>query len=182
MSDFITRLSSAKETAHSGPIGKRRSSFVLYNILVRCYGLAFECLLNEANRKTLEALVRNQPSEGRGRWTLQNSDVFLLVCRYVFPRNGTGRGELSNASRYASAMREAAKQNMSQERFSTVLCEDGGIQKLFLARPLKTTEIKTKTLHLDRSIVIHKNLVFTLTLRRLPDNNYEVIAQKDAAP
>ena len=163
--------------AHAGPIGKRHSSFELYDLLAKCYALANRCKKPEAFEE-LSRLLREQPCEGKGRWVLKTSDEFLLVCRYVFPRKGHGRGELTNASRYAHCLRQAEKRNIPPHELASWLRENGGVNALFLRRPLIRKTVKTKTLYLAEQIEVWKNKPFTLTLKRLPDNRYEVLEVK----
>lgn len=162
--------------AYAGPIGKRHSSFALYDLLAGCMALAERCRRNPADLAELEALVREQPSAGKGRWTLRTSDEYLLVCRFVFPRTGTGKGELSNASRYAHCLREAAKRKLRSHELSAWLRENGGINALYLRRPLTRITVFTKTLRLTESIEVPKQGEFTLTLRRTPENTFDVVA------
>jgi hypothetical protein len=163
-----------REIAHAGPIGKRHSSFELYDLLQKCMALAIRCR-DPREFEALENAIREQPSEGKGRWVLRTSDEYLLVCRYVFPRSGHGKGELSNASRYASCLRQAAQRQIRSSELAAWLRENGGINALFLRRPLKRRSVCTKVLHLTESIEVPKDREFTLTLRRTPENTFEVI-------
>lgn len=162
--------------AHAGPIGKRHSSFALYDLLAKCMELVERCRRSPADLSELEALVREQPSEGKGRWVLKTSDEYLLVCRFVFPRRGTSKGELSNASRYAHCLREAAKRQIWPGELSGWLKQHGGINALYLRRPLTRTAVFAKTLRLTESIEVPKEGEFTLTLRRTPENAFEVVS------
>lgn len=174
-SDFINRICALKDEAHAGPIGKRQSSFDLYRVLVGCYRLALQCRLQQEDADALRRLVREEACDGKGRWTLPGSDEFILVCRYVFPRASKGKGELANASRYAAAMREAEKRQMTPEDLADFLKNKGGVNALYLTRPLDRTDIQTKTLYLDRTITVSKHHSFTLTLKRMDDNRFEVV-------
>lgn len=174
-SEFLEHLHALKQKAYAGPIGKRQSSFELYGILSECYALALQSRRNETEGEALRLLVRNEKCDGKGRWTLRASDEFILVCRYVFPRRGAGKGELSNASRYAAALREAFKRQMAPTDFATFLKDRGGINALYLSRPLERGDVQTKTLYLDRQITASKDAAFSLTLRRMSDNRFEVL-------
>jgi hypothetical protein len=44
-----------------------------------------------------------------------------------------------------------------------------------MTRPLDRTDIQTKTLYLDRTITVSKHHSFTLTLKRMDDNRFEVV-------
>lgn len=172
---FLDRIRALKNEAYAGPIGKRQSSFDLYRVLVGCYSAALQARLREDDADELRRLVREEACDGKGRWTLPGSDEFILVCRYVFPRSGNGRGELANASRYAAALREAEKRQMTPDALADFLKNKGGVNALYLTRPLDRTDVQTKTLYLDRTITVSKNNQFTITLKRMEDNRFEVI-------
>jgi hypothetical protein len=164
-----------KGEAHAGPVGKRQSSFVLYNLLSGCMALAKRAQTNAVEALELRDLVRDEQTSGKGRWTLKSSDVYTVVCRYVFPRTGDARRELSNASRYAHALREAAKREIAPEELTEWLSTKGGVNALFLTRPDLRSTVLTKTLYLSEQIEVKKDVAFTLKLRRLPNNVYEVL-------
>lgn len=173
---FLDRIRALKQQAYAGPIGKRQSSRELYGIITGCYEAAIQARRDPTDAEQLRQLVRGEASSGKGRWVLRNSDEFILVCRYVFPRKGDGKGELANASRYAAAMREAEKRQMAPADLASFLKDHGGINALYLTRPLERGDVRTKTLYLDRQITAPKHGEFSLTLRRLPNNRFEVLS------
>lgn len=163
-----------RKIAESGPIGKRHSSFALYDLLAKCMALTERCHRNPQDRKELDSLLRLQPRVGNRRYIEKGSDEYTLVCRFVFAQD-RGRAEHSNSSRYAAALRQAAERQIGSADLADVLRNKGGINALFLRRPLDRTDIKTKCLHLARTIEAPKGKPFTLTLRRLPDNTFDVL-------
>lgn len=165
-----------REIAEKGPIGKRHSSFALYDILAKCMALANRCRRSLKDRDELVGLLRLQPHTGkRGRYIEKASDEYTLVCRFVFAED-RGSAERSNSSRYAMALRQAAERQIGSDDLVDVLRNKGGINALFLRRPLDRADVVTKCLNLARSIEAPKGKKFTLTLRRLPDNTYDVLA------
>ncbi|WP_147707818.1 hypothetical protein [Microvirga massiliensis] len=122
----------------------------------------------------LQRLFLDQPRSGNRRYIENGSDEFTLVCRFVFAdlRSGTER---SNASRYAHCLREAAKRQIGSATLVEFLKEEGGINALFLGRPLSRQTVTTKTLRLTEPITVGKGVKFTVTLIRNPDNTYSVI-------
>lgn len=170
-----------RRAAHAGPIGKRQSSFTLYAMLADCMALAQRASVGSAGYDELVALVREQPHEGKGRWTLKGSDEYIVVCRYVFP-TGSRSAERANASRYAHALREAAKRRIYPHELAGWLSEHGGINALFLARPGARRTVTTKTLYLSRQIEARDGEAFSIVLRRRTDNLYDVLSGPSAAP
>lgn len=161
--------------AHAGPIGKRHSSFALYDLLAKCMALTNRCLRSPQDRAELEQLFLAQPHYGNRRYIENGSDEYLLVCRFVFP-DGLRKGERTNASRYAHCLREAAKRQIRSNELSAWLKENGGVNALYLRRPLTRTTLCRKTLYLTESIEVPKEGEFTLTLRPTPDGWFDVVA------
>lgn len=175
ISEIVAEAKRLRSMAHAGPIGKRHSSFELYDLLALCMALADRCRMDRGNGIALRDLVRGAaPKNVKGRWVERASDEYLLVCRYVFP-NGSRSAERSNASRYAHALREAAKQQIRPDNLVEVLKTNGGINALYLRRPLDASTVATKTLHLSSTITVTKGQAFSLTLRRNADNTFEVL-------
>ena len=164
-----------RRIAVKGPIGKRHSSFALYDLLGKCMALIERCQREPKDRTDLDTLLRDQPRPGNRRYIEKGSDEYTLVCRYVFA-DGRGRAEHANSSRYALALRQAAERQIGSADIVDVLRNKGGINALFLRRPLDRPDVKTKCLHLARAIEAPKGQSFTLTLRRRLDNTYDVIS------
>jgi hypothetical protein len=173
-------IEALKRAAHAGPIGKRHSSFELYDLLAGCMRVAERCQRDWRARAELEQFFLSQPAVGR-RYVEKGSDEFVLVCRTVFP-TGSRAAERSNASRYAHCLREAAKRQIPSSELSRVLRSEGGLNALYMARPLTRTTVSTKCLNLTESVTVPKAGSFTLTLRRTADNRYEVLRDEREEP
>lgn len=163
-----------RRIAESGPIGKRQSSFDLYNLLGRCMGLAERCSGGVAFEE-MRSLVSSQPGLGNRRYVERASDEFTLVCRFVFGNLRSKSAERSNASRYAHCLREARKRGLSGSTLASHLRDNGGINALFLGRPVVAKYVSTKSLRLTRSVSVLKGGIVRLVIRHLPDNTYEVL-------
>lgn len=167
-----------RKIAESGPIGKRHSSLELYELLAGCMALAERCRNDDANAE-LRRLVAQQPRTGNRRYVERQSDEYSLVCRFVFSDLRSAKAERSNASRYAHALRQAAISGLTSATLVAKLATDGGINNLFLRRPLSAANVTTRSLQLDRPITVEKGRPFCLTLRRTTDNRYEVLDHSD---
>jgi len=176
VNDVVEEARRLRHTAITGPIGKRQSSFVLYQLLRDCYVLARRCERDPVSRNAILNLFNEQRANSR-RYIEHDSDSYTLVCRYVFP-TGSRSAERSNASRYATCLREAEKLQLTGADFVAKLKDHGGINALFLSRPLERTTVTTKSLRLAQAITVSKGEPFTLTLRRNADNTYEVLGQQ----
>lgn len=164
-----------RRIAEAGPIGKRHSSFELYDLLGGCMRLAERCRDRTAFEE-IRNLVLARPAVGRrAPYIERGSDEFILVCRFVFANLRSASAERSNASRYAHALRHAHSLGIGGGQIAAHLRENGGINALFLRRPLAARNVTTKCLTLTQSVTIEKGSVVRLTLRRLPDNTYEVL-------
>jgi hypothetical protein len=168
-----------RRAAESGPIGKRHSSFELYGLLAHCMALAHRCRDNAAERTELEHLVLSHPAQGNRRFIEKSSDEYHLICRHVFTNGATRPGERSNASRYAHALREANRRQIDPDDLVETLKQGGGINALFLRRPLAARSLTTKCLRLEDAITVPKHESFTLTLRRTPENTFIVIRSSE---
>jgi len=166
--------------AEAGPIGKRHSSFELYNLLAQCMALAERC---EAGNEygELRSLVAKRPKQGRNRtYVERGSDSFILVCRFVFGDLKTSAAQRSNASRYAHCLRQAQKCGIASGQLAQHLAHNGGVNALFLVRPLMRTNVTTKCLNLTESVTVPKDRPVTLTLQRTDDNRFRVLSVVDA--
>lgn len=164
-----------RASAEAGPVGKRKSSFELYAILGQCMALAERCKTGDEFDE-MRRLVAQQPTANSRRYVEKGSDHYTLVCRFVFANLKSPGAEGSNASRYAHCMRQANKAGIKPEALADHLRTKGGINALFLRRPLEAATVTTKCLALATVITVIKGEPFTLRLRRLPDNTYEVLS------
>lgn len=176
LESIVAQATRLRNTAHTAPIGKRQASFVLYSMLGECMDLALRCRREPGAAALLRLKFAEQDLRGRNRrYVERGSDEFTLVCRYVFP-TGSRAAERANASRYAHTLRQADQRGIEPTGLAAWLGQNGGVNALFLARPLDRNTVRTKTLYLDRQIEIGKDATFTLTLRRRVDNCFEVVA------
>lgn len=165
--------------AEAGPIGKRHTSFELYELLGKCMGLAERCTPSTVDYDELRRLVISN-RDGRNRRYLERaSDEFILVCRFVFGGLKSAATERSNASRYACSLRQAQSIGLTSATLAEHLRDKGGVNALFLHRPLAARRVSTKILHLDRAVDMPKNALVRLTLRRLPDGTFEVVTYEN---
>lgn len=162
-----------RQRAEAGPIGKRHSSFELYALLADCMALAERCRDGQEYEALRMATVL-QGGCGNRRFVERGSDEYQLVCRYVFFDTNMKR-EHANANRYAHALREAARQQINSRTLNEHLRTRGGINALFLARPLVARQATTRTLHLAEPITVPKGIPFTLSLSRRLDGSFDVI-------
>lgn len=167
-----------RRVAEAGPIGKRYSSFELYDLLAKCSALASRCAAGDANRE-LRALVAAGHARGRNRvYAERGSDEFSLVCRYVFGdlRSASASAERSNASRYAAALRQARRIGVTAEALAKYLKERGGVNSLFLARPVSARSVRTRLLYLTDSVEIPKTGRVKITIERAANGRFSVVA------
>ena len=148
---------------------KKLASFRLYALLAPCLELCERCGRDPVERDDLHALFMSQPHEGNRRYVERGSDIYTLVCRYVF--NGTSG---TNIWRYACALREASKLQIGSGQLEGWMRDNGGINALFFRRPIEMRTTCLKTLRLDRAAAMPRDHAFTLTLRWQTDNSFQV--------
>jgi hypothetical protein len=174
MDSVAAQAHELRKIAEAGPIGKRHSSFELYRLLGQCAVLADRCATGQENAE-LRSLVAQRSQRGHRTWVERGSDEFTLVCRFVFGDLRSKGAERSNASRYAHCLRQARRLGIKSPDLAHHLSEQGGVNALFLVRPLEATSVMTKCLNLTTSISVPKAEPITLTLQRTSDNRYEVL-------
>lgn len=171
-----------RAAAEAGPIGKRQSSMELYRLLASCMALGKRCMADQDDRSEMRRLVSGQGIKGQRRYVEAQSHPYLLVTRYVFHNLKSSSGDRSNASRYAKALLQADKMNLGPNELAKFMWDNGGVNALYLSRPLDAATVTTKFLHLKRSVTVPKQGTITLKLRRTIDNRYEVLEEStDAA-
>lgn len=164
-----------RQRAEAGPIGKRHSSFELYALLADCMALAERVAADEKEFNELRmSMTLRGVDGGPRRYVERDSDEYILVCRYVFS-DGNASKERSNASRYAHALREAARQQINSRTLNEHLRTKGGVNALFLRRPLSARTSTIKTLYLTEAITVPKGCPFTVSLSRRIDGSFDVI-------
>lgn len=179
MTSVAEEASRIQGMAAAGPVGKRRTSVELYKVLVACAALAERCAEGD-DYQELRRIARDQPRHGQNRrYVERRSDEYTLVCRIVFGDLKSRSAERSNASRYAHSLREAKRTGINASLLFQHLRDNGGINGLFLRRPLAATSVTTKTLYLTDSITVPKGVAVHLVLRREADNRFNVLEQKN---
>lgn len=169
---IIAAANTLRDRAEAGPIGKRHSSFELYALLADCMALADRCR-EPAEYETLRMALVMQGGSGNRRFIERQSDEYQLVCRYVFFDRNMKR-EHGNANRYAAALREAARHQIRSADLNEHLRTKGGVNALFLTRPLTAMSSTLKTLYLAEAVTVPKAGRFTLTLERRSDGAFLV--------
>lgn len=178
MTDIIRLAMKARADAvlvvdrHTNP-SQKAASLALYNVMGTCMELCERCTDPEEKQR-LHALFLEQPKTGNRRFVEKGSDIFVLVCRYVFTET-----DRTNAMRYASALREASKLNLSSADLPEHMKKNGGVNALYFRRPLNACRVKTKCLRLSTTIDFSRDKPFMMILRWRDDNTFEVIEQKE---
>lgn len=166
--------------ADAGPIGKRHSSFELYALLAGCMALAERCRDPEEYETLRMAVAMRGGNGGPRRYVERNSDAYTLVCRFVFDDHDKGvrkSTDRSSSSRYAHTLREADRLGFDSRSIYDQLRHHGGVNALFLLRPLEARTCTLKTLYLAKAITVPKHGEFTLTLSRNSDGSFAVASE-----
>lgn len=162
---------------HVNP-SQKQASLALYDVLAPCLELCERCERDANEQAELERLFADQPRQGNRRYVEKASDIYVLVCRFVFTET-----DRTNAMRYACALREAGRRQIGSTDLADWLRSNGGVNALYFSRPLDTRVVGSKTLHLHSRISFSRDEPFTLTLRWRTDNRFDVlaIARSDAS-
>lgn len=154
-------------------LGKRASSFKLYSLLKDCMAAAERAASGESEMKELKEAFTSQETGGNRRYIESTTDEYMLVCRYVFhtDNGNTGRNQ---GWRYGKSLSVAASMGFNSETIGDALKTKGGINAFFQRRKQPNPLVKAKVLRLTQQIEIPSDRPFTLTLRRLPDNLFEI--------
>lgn len=171
MTDLETFARSLQQQAGT-IVARRQSDGVLYSVLVGCMKLCERCI-DPAEEAELRRLCRSiPPLPGKKRtYVERGSDVYQLAARFVFQ----GESNSANTNRYAISLRMAAQMQIRSDALGEWLRENGGVNALYLRRPLDRVTVSTKCLRLTSAITVPKSGPFTITLRRTPENAYEVV-------
>jgi hypothetical protein len=177
MTNVSQRIEALRSRSETGPIGQQTSRDDLYKLLGDCAVLARDCDRNPEDRQALVELIQPVRNTGRSRAGQVNSTSTnsQLVCRLVFSRSASPRLNTANASRYGKALEEAARRGIDPIHVGGWLKQNGGVNALFLARPLEAREVRTKSLLLTEAQTIPKHGVVTLALKRTEDGRYDVV-------
>lgn len=167
LSELIQQACSEADAATA--LHARNGRQALYDALGTCAVICRVCSFDGEKYDELRNLIATQPrGDQNRRYVERRSDVFTRVCRYVFINTNH-----TNVCRYAHALREAEKAQISPPDLSGWLQGNGGVNALYYRRPLHEEEVATKTLRLTRKIVFPRNREFTLTLKWTKENTFE---------
>ena len=155
---------------------KRHSDKALYRILAGALGL---CEANPTDQEELRRAYAEKPkADGKNRsYVEKGSDIYQLACRYIFHSTDNA----ANVNRYAITIRRAAERQIRSEDLITWLSQNGGINALYMTRPLERATIVTKSLQLETAITVQKDQPFTLRLIRTAENKYRVLTLSEHA-
>jgi hypothetical protein len=176
------RLDLARSNAFNGGLPVRRKDGALYALLAECLSICewvqHEGLETQVRDHLRERLNVDKQPGVRARYVESVSDVYTIVCRYVLGDYDTR----ANYTRYAVAMREAARRQVRSDRLVDFLHDAGGIMALYNARPNPERFLTSRTLHLNSPVTVPKDGTFTLTLRRDYRGFFDVVALPEPAP
>lgn len=156
---------------HTNP-SQKQASLALYGVLASCMELCERCDRDPVEQGQLEQMFKEQPRTGNRRYVEKSSDIYQLVCRFVF--TDTDR---TNAARYAAALREAGKLQIRSGELFDWMKTKGGVNALYFRRPLDERSIKTKCLRLAEQIEFSRDKPFTLTLKWQTDNSFALVGE-----
>lgn len=169
----IARFAMSLQERASVIAANRHSDAKLYAILADCMDLAVLCLDPEKEKELRSLAGALPPLPGKKRHYIEKgSDIYQLVARYVFH----GEKVSANINRYAITLRAAKERQIQGNDLAEWLARNGGINALYLSRPLVRTTVRTKCLRLTTQIEVPKDKEFTITLRRTPENAFEVLS------
>lgn len=169
----ITDLAIACRQAARAVVNRHQklASLDLYRVMAQTMALCETVLKSNSAQIELRDLIAAEPGERNRAYVERGSDAYTLVCRFVF----MGDESAANICRYAHALREAAKLEIGSANLFEHLRDRGGVNALYLRRPLDAQTISAKLIRLDRSISFPRNGAFTLSLRRGAHNVFAVL-------
>lgn len=174
MSDIHTKIAAVREQA-SFFVTKRRRDIELYDLLSKALALCEEAEQGGHLEDLRQVLTEKNRRGDRNRtYANAGSDVYLLVGRLVFEREGD-TSRRACAWRYTAAMREAHKRGVRSDGLVEWLRENGGINTLFRGRPVAARSAITKTLHLNQPIAIPKGEPVTIRIQRDARGFFDVL-------
>jgi hypothetical protein len=180
MNDLERKLDSVRRQAIAGGLPVQRRDRDLYSILSACLEICEE-VQRDGLEKQLREYVRvsvagtglsvDEARKGR-RYAYPSSDAYVLVCRCVL-----GSETMQLRSKYAHALREAARRQISWRDLSEWLRNNGGVLALYNSRPgVGKRGGGVRVLHLTTAIDPCKDgKPFTITLRNTGDGFFEVL-------
>jgi hypothetical protein len=170
MAELTDELAACRAMA-GGDLLRRMPRADLHALIARCMAIAERCERDQDELSALHAAVRVVGNGATGRRYVETeTDSYLIVCRYVFAQD-RGRGW-----RYAAVMREAAKRQIGSAGLPQWCAMNGGMNALFLSRPLDRKTVSSKTIRLTEAVAMPKHGSVTLTLRRMPDGLFSPVS------
>lgn len=149
---------------------KKLASFRLYAVLSNVMEVCERALRDPAEKQELDTLVREQPHDGNRRFVEKGSDVYTLVCRYVFH----GSPNRANLYRYAEALRQAALIQLNSAGLAAWMKENGGVNALYFRREVVKKPARLRILRLLEPIEFPRDRPSTLTLEWTDLNAFKV--------
>lgn len=153
---------------------KKQASFRLYAVLAQVMEVCERAERDPAERGELDRLLREQPHEGNRRFVEKGSDIYTLVCRYVFH----GTPNRANLYRYAEALRQAFQIQVGSDTLAQWLGTNGGINALYFRREVVKKPARLRVLRLLEPIEFPRDKEFVLTLRWTDQNAFQVLGNK----
>ena len=182
------RLYAARNHAVQSALPMRRKDRQLYGVLAECLGICQDVIRDKAEGQLRDAVrvsvdERNPEIWGKGRaagnagrgkrYAERTSDAYVLVCRFVLE----GSENYATRSRYAAALREAAKRQIAPDDLVNWLASNGGVRALYLRRPNVKPVMSSKTLYLNSPVTFRAGEAFTVTLQYDGIGGFHVISE-----
>lgn len=157
------RLDAVRDRAKGGGLPVRRKDRALYGVLADCLGLCEEVLRDGLGAELRDAITNETGvKHGTGsRRVRPTTDVYTLVCRYVFG----DREDHSSLGKYAQTLRAAAQRQIAASSLEQWLCDNGGARALYLTIKVPKSDMTRVTLNLSSPITFPKDEAFTLVLK-----------------
>lgn len=175
--NVLEEIEALREQAEKIPVGKRRSSQILYVLLREAYIAGLMLKEQPLHEKALRARLKERIAPGR-KWTYtqDRTSTFGVIARYIFFHDG-GKGDRSNASRYGRTMDEAFERRMSSDTFFAFLKEGGGVKALHETRRAIASRgsVFVKTITMNRAVEFPVDTPVDLRVVRRRDGSYEVL-------
>ena len=157
------RLDAVRDRAMTKGLPVRRKDRALYGVLAECLSVCEEVLRDGLGAELRDAITNETGVKyGTGsRRVKPTSDVYNLVCRYVFG----DREDYSSLGKYAQTLRAAAQRQIGSSELEQWLCDNGGARALYLTIKVPRTDMTRVTLNLNTPVTFPKDEAFTLVLR-----------------
>lgn len=161
--DLFDKLSAVRERALTGGLPVRRKDRQLYGVLAECLAVCEEAIRDNQFAELKENITKETGAKhGTGSTRVKpTSDIYNLVCRYVFG----GRQDYSSLGKYAQTIREAANRQISSSKLEQWLCDNGGARALYLTIKTPNPGMTRVTLNLNEPITFPKDANFSIVLK-----------------